>query len=120
MTITLDLPDAQAAQLTERAAARGQTVAAYLLTLADQAERDRADRDAWSARLTALGSMLPDSVPPLSDEATRRETMYREVTSLPQSDLKRLAAMKALWSLLPDSVPPLSDEATRRETMYRE
>lgn len=44
---------------------------------ADAAEK-KEELEAWLAQLDALANLLPADVPPLPEEAFRRETMYRE------------------------------------------
>ena len=74
MTITLELTDEQARRLKAQAAQHGRSVKEYLL---DLATREELPYEEWRARLKALQNLIPEGVPSLSDEALRRETMYR-------------------------------------------
>jgi hypothetical protein len=75
MTVTLNLTDEQARRLEARAARHGQDLAAYLLSLA---ERETLSEDARQDLVDELTHLIPDDVPPLSEEALHRDTMYRE------------------------------------------
>ena len=75
MTITIELTDEQAQRLVARATERGhRTVEDYLLSLA---EWKPLPKEEWEENLQRLHE-LTKNVPPLPDEAFRRETMYRD------------------------------------------
>ena len=75
MTITLRLSEEQARRLERRAAQEGKTIEAFLLGLAEQA---LLTNDEWEALADELTQLVPDTVPPIPDEALSRDTMYRE------------------------------------------
>ena len=70
MTIVIDLTPEQEARLQEKAAQAGKEAGTYLV---DVALRET-DIDAWLRKLYSIGS--PGAV--LSDEATRRESIYED------------------------------------------
>ena len=75
MTITLELTDTQRERLYARALQNGYTnIEDYLLSLA---EWEPLSEEEWKASLKRLHDLTKD-VPPLPDEAFRRETIYRD------------------------------------------
>ena len=93
MTITLEFSDEQARRLESLAARSGQSVEDYLHGLVEREalacesralpdllpERRSALSDAeWKRAEDELIALVCDKIPPLPDEAFRRDTMYRE------------------------------------------
>ena len=70
MTIVIDLTPEQEARLHEKAARQGKEVGPYLVDKALQ----ETEPDEWLRRLYSVGS--PGAV--LSEEATRRESIYED------------------------------------------
>ena len=71
MTITIDLTPEQEARLHEKAAQEGKPVSDYLVEVA----LHEAEPDEWLRLLHSIGTAAGVS---LSDEATRRESIYED------------------------------------------
>ena len=80
MSVTLELPPEIEREVSQAAAARGQTVEAYLLSVIAATAPSRLAQgslEEFTADLDAL-AQYSDSIPILSDEAYTRESIYGE------------------------------------------
>ena len=80
MTVTLDLPPEVEATFAAQARARGIPIDTFLLEYLIQhaplIHPAQLSPDQWDQAFDELSSLIPDSVPPLSDEALSRESIY--------------------------------------------
>jgi len=75
MSITIDLPPAIESAVRADAEARGLDPASVLVEVIAKRYAARAE---WERKLKALSEGVDSSLPPLSDEALRREGLYED------------------------------------------
>jgi hypothetical protein len=80
MTVTLDLPPELEATFGAQARARGVPIdtflVEYLIQHAPLMQPPKLSPDQWDQAFDELSALIPDNVPPLSDEALSRESIY--------------------------------------------
>ncbi|MGA3043447.1 MAG: hypothetical protein ABSF54_21945 [Bryobacteraceae bacterium] len=87
MTVTLNLPPEKEAAYQAQARARGLSLEAWMLELAEQsvqpvsiAHLQRTDPQEWARQFRAWADGHDPKIPVLSDEAMSRESIYPELT----------------------------------------
>ncbi|MBI4906501.1 MAG: hypothetical protein HY820_22925 [Acidobacteria bacterium] len=85
MILTIEIPDHKAARYKDYAEARGQTLDAWLLQLAEQsvpiesfAHLQTTNPEEWRRRFLAWADSRDPNVPVLPDEALTRESIYSD------------------------------------------
>jgi hypothetical protein len=80
MTITLELPPDLEARFVAEAMAKGvpvdEVVKAYLYHAPPESSRKQLTAEEVDRGLEEAADLLPDGIPPLSDEAMSRESIY--------------------------------------------